>query len=686
MKKNKTQNKSKTSKQGNKDLVGSSKQDLKTKKVNKNMNSASTKSSDTDSQLRKKESNQSDAQIQPNQQLLLNNVPEITLEWNDLNLTVDPDHSLISEYLDIPLLRNLKSQSKHVQILKDVSGIAKSGELVAVIGPSGSGKSSLLNLIAKRYSHHHLQYRIKGSIKLNQEQLTHKQFMRVGSFIEQDDVIFETNTPKEVFRYAARFRTDLSDSEIEERVEILIHRLGLHDCQDRMVGGVFLPQISGGERKRTSIGTELMTNPKILILDEPTSGLDSSNAMKIIKLLKREAVLRGAIVICSIHQPSSELFHLFDKTICLSEGQVIYDGETKNIGSYFVNKFGVQIKKYTNPADFLIKISHDPKLASKNLSIDKLVKEAKNEFSKQQKFITKQKHNNQKDQLQTALNVISVERHSSILKQCKTMLIRYANGYYKVPLGMFAIFGTSIMMVAFVGSIYKNVGELDVDQDISILKRKFQEWLGLSFFLGNDVFSICLMSQVIQIPARNPLFRKEKLSGMISVTPYYYVTWFCQSVFILFYPLIQSLGMFLFMGCKDQSFYNYMTFVVNSLLLGLCGSNLGFMWGTFFNNDNLATTSAIVFVMIASLGAGKFVNLGSKSYGVKIISQLSPIRYAVESHFRRLTSEQEEYGPFLLNLFGFKLGDYACQKALLIFALVFFLIGWINLKYQARKL
>lgn len=68
-----------------------------------------------------------------------------------------------------------------------------------------------------------------------------------------------------------------------------------------MVGGIFIPKISGGERKRTSIGTELMTNPKMILLDEPTSGLDSASAMKLIKLLKREAVLRGAVVICTIH-------------------------------------------------------------------------------------------------------------------------------------------------------------------------------------------------------------------------------------------------------------------------------------------------------------------------------------------------------------------------------------------------
>lgn len=118
----------------------------------------------------------------------------------------------------------------------------------------------------------------------------------------------------------------------------------------------------------------------------------------------------------------------------------------------------------------------------------------------------------------------------------------------------------------------------------------------------------------------------------------------------------------------------------------MTGSNLGFMWGTFFNNDNLATTSAFVCVMISSLGAGKFVNLGTKSTIVKFISKMSPMRYAVEGYFRRIVSKQDDYGMFLLNLFGFTLGDYSCQKALITFQLLFFFIGWVNLLYQSRKL
>ncbi|CDW87920.1 abc transporter family protein [Stylonychia lemnae] len=602
---------------------------------------------------------------------------EIQLVWRDLNLYVQPSRGIDSALLGFSETRD-ENSNKRKQILNSNFGIARSGELTAIIGPSGSGKSSLLSLLSKRYTQYHTQYLIEGSVKLNNVELQHSTFMKYGSFIEQDDVLFESNTPRQTFKYGARFRTSLSDSEIEDRVDIMIHRLGLQECQNQMVGGIFLPKISGGERKRTSIGMELMTNPKILLLDEPTSGLDSENAMRIIKLLKREAKLRGATVICSIHQPSSQLFQLFDRTICLSEGHTIYNGPTNQIPGYFMKNFGLKIKKYTNPADYLIKMAHDPKLISDKLTIDALKIQSERKIRKIVKTTEKQNL--------PLVSGIEVERASSFYKQCRTLLIRYFEGFLKIPLAIFAIFGISIFMIGLVGSIYFNVGQIDTEKDVYELRKNFQEWLGLSFYLGNDVFAICTMSQVIQIPSRNPLFRKEKLAGFYSTSAFYIITWFASTVFIIFYPLIQSLGIFLCIGTQDQTWENYYNFVKNSMLLGLAGSNFGFMWGTIFDNDNTATTSAMAVVMISSLGAGKFVNLGSKTPIVKLISSLSPIRYAVEGYFRRIVSQQEDYGMFLLNMFGFKLGDQNCQRNILYFAIAFFIIGWVNLKYQARKL
>lgn len=94
--------------------------------------------------------------------------------------------------------------------------------------------------------------------------------------------------------------------------------------------------LSGGERKRTSIGYELITDPSLLVMDEPTSGLDSSTSLNLIKTMRKEAD-RGLTVLMTIHQPSTEIFLLFDRVIVLSEGYTIYNGPPRGVRDYFVN-------------------------------------------------------------------------------------------------------------------------------------------------------------------------------------------------------------------------------------------------------------------------------------------------------------------------------------------------------------
>jgi ABC-type multidrug transport system ATPase subunit len=107
-------------------------------------------------------------------------------------------------------------------------------------------------------------------------------------------------TARESFEFAAKLRTSLLPEEIPGKAQEIIDRLGLGSCADTRIGGILLKGISGGERKRTSIGYELITDPVVILLDEPTSGLDSSTALKIIKLLKKEAQM-GKTIICTIH-------------------------------------------------------------------------------------------------------------------------------------------------------------------------------------------------------------------------------------------------------------------------------------------------------------------------------------------------------------------------------------------------
>ena len=126
----------------------------------------------------------------------------------------------------------------------------------------------------------------------------------------------------------------MTQAELDRTVSDTIDKMGLNACADSLVGGWLRRGISGGERKRTSIAYEMITNPSLLLLDEPTSGLDSSTAVRIMQLLRSQAE-RGMSVLATIHQPSSELFMLFDRVILLSEGYTVYNGPPKDVKNYF---------------------------------------------------------------------------------------------------------------------------------------------------------------------------------------------------------------------------------------------------------------------------------------------------------------------------------------------------------------
>lgn len=139
----------------------------------------------------------------------------------------------------------------------------------------------------------------------------------------QDDILLATFTPREAFMFSANLRLRISPEERKEKVEAILKQLGLTRCANTYIGNNIIRGISGGERKRTSIGVELLTNPSLIFLDEPTTGLDSTTSLNTIQLLKKMA-LAGRTVISTIHQPSSEIYNEFDRLILLVRGNIIY--------------------------------------------------------------------------------------------------------------------------------------------------------------------------------------------------------------------------------------------------------------------------------------------------------------------------------------------------------------------------
>ncbi|XP_070612796.1 broad substrate specificity ATP-binding cassette transporter ABCG2-like isoform X2 [Erythrolamprus reginae] len=235
-------------------------------------------------------------------------------------------------------------------ILFNISGSMKPG-LNAILGPTGCGKSSLLDILSTRKDPQGLS----GAILLDGMALpTH--FKCMSGYVVQDDIVMGTLTVRENLMFSAALRLPLSTTKYEknQRVEQILKELDLTRVADSKVGTYFTRGVSGGERKRTSIGLELITNPKVLFLDEPTTGLDSSTANAVLLLLKRMS-LQGKTIIFSIHQPRYSIFKLFDTLTLLAAGKLLYHGPADNALPYF-KSLGFVCEPYNNPADFFLDI------------------------------------------------------------------------------------------------------------------------------------------------------------------------------------------------------------------------------------------------------------------------------------------------------------------------------------------
>ncbi|NXR68830.1 ABCG2 protein, partial [Rhadina sibilatrix] len=236
------------------------------------------------------------------------------------------------------------------EVLRDVNGIMKPG-LNAILGPTGSGKSSLLDILAARKDPHGLS----GDILINGAPQP-ANFKCTSGYVVQDDVVMGTLTVRENLKFSAALRLPKSVKEQEknERVNQIIKELGLSKVADSKVGTQFTRGVSGGERKRTNIGMELITDPSILFLDEPTTGLDASTANAVLLLLKRMSK-QGKTIIFSIHQPRYSIFRLFDSLTLLAAGRVLYHGPAQQAIEHF-QSLGYQCEPYNNPADFFLDV------------------------------------------------------------------------------------------------------------------------------------------------------------------------------------------------------------------------------------------------------------------------------------------------------------------------------------------
>lgn len=244
------------------------------------------------------------------------------------------------------------------RVLKDVNLTFRPGKLSCLMGPSGSGKTSILSCILGNAA----GIVESGEITVNGLVGPPAHFKSVAKLIPQEDTIMPSFTVRETLSFQAELVLPQKTTEAERkaRVEAVIAALGLQDCADTRVGSVDAKGISGGERKRLSVGMEIICNPCVLCVDEPTSGLDSKSAEDVVNILRDVSRTAGnRTVVVTIHQPSWRIFQLFDEVTLMTKGRVAYHGPMAELEPFF-NKIGFFVPNKENPADHIMRLLQTP--------------------------------------------------------------------------------------------------------------------------------------------------------------------------------------------------------------------------------------------------------------------------------------------------------------------------------------
>jgi ABC-type multidrug transport system ATPase subunit len=335
---------------------------------------------------------------------------------------------------------------------------------------------------------------IDGKVTIGGKVIDPVAFRKNIAYVMQDDALLATATPREAITFSANMRlpSNYSPEKVNSLVDTLLNELGLKVCADVMIGGALIKGISGGQRKRTSVGVELITEPKLLFLDEPTSGLDSFSAFTLVTLLKKVAK-RSCTMLCTIHQPSSEVFFLFDSVTFLKDGRIFYSGPVDEVVSYF-DKFDYHCPSNYNPSDFIMTLAQTitiPEAEEKGvfMPIPQCLIE---DTSASVKFESE----------------IVFMAESSFAKQIEQLTYREMINTKRDTAALIGRFGVTIFLNILFGLIFLNAG----GKDDSINSNFNSHFGAMTMILISSMFGSA-QPVMLSFPFERPMFLREFSTG-----------------------------------------------------------------------------------------------------------------------------------------------------------------------------
>lgn len=528
-------------------------------------------------------------------------IPKVSISWENVNFQVK---------IKNPSTKKFETK----QILSDVCGCAAPGELMVLMGPSGAGKSSLLDCIAGRNPD------CTGSILVNGKPWS-KGVAKHSCYVMQDDLFYANLTVMEHLTFQAELRMGrvCSKQERKQRVDTIISELGLTKVINTPIGDALVKGLSGGQRKRLSFATELLTNPSLLFVDEPTSGLDSFMAETIV-LQMRDLARKGRTVIATIHQPSSELFEIFDKLYLLVDGHTVYDGKAADSITYFAAQ-GLQCPTFMNPSDFFMKqlVAMDEVPESKT-RVQSLIEAWKTRDGKEA-------HQIKRKQSLADLSIedeVVGELTPGLMVQLRVLCQRNSLRLVRDAIGFKARIGSTIFITLMIGLIFR-----DLKQD----QKGIQDFTGAIFFISVNQFFGSANPEFISVPLEIPLVLREHNGRIYNVLTWYLAKNISELPFQVFFPILFLVPCYFLVGFGNSAeiFFSFYLFVT---LLSSCATGLGYMVSCLAKRVDIAPIIGILFILPFLLFGGLFLNSASTPAYFIWLQQISPIKYCFHGLMR----------------------------------------------------
>lgn len=602
-------------------------------------------------------------------------------------------------------------------VLKDVSGVVRPGELLAVMGPSGCGKTTLLNCLSGRTKLD------SGSVRLNRERLS-KRWKRRICYVLQQDIFFPDLTLRQTLEYAARLRLPdtLSHAQKMQCVNHIIDVLDLGTCQDTIIGDYLKRGLSGGEKKRANIACELLTNPSLMLLDEPTSGLDSHSAYSLMRCLKRYAEKEGKTVVVTVHQPSSQIFHMFNKLLLLCNGQTAYFGDVSKVVDFFSN-IGLTVIPQYNPADFILEqVKGSEEMKEKIIAASKdarrlpdypqelLPEYYSNSINICDKYVPKY------DDSHLPANVAVGNDEGKLWLDNQSHASSSVSGAdddvnWQWPTSFWTQFKV-LSQRNFQEARPRMLSKLNWIQTVALgimagllwfqLERKeeaLHDIQGWMFFSTTYWMLFAHFGALSSFPPEREVINKERLSGAYRLSAYYLAKMVGELPLTVTLPAVYHLISYPMLGFHSAAVF--LTLLGFLLLNTVVAQSVGFFIGASCMDMQVSITISALYTLVTQLFGGylatnispwlrwmrylSMVHYAYQNMQIVEFSDGAPIKCAVQTKFDACTNGTEHIPvQAILDAQGASLPLWANTLVLLLFLFLFRVLGYVVLRYFRR--